>query len=575
MKKIFQEMWKDKGKAILVVLLTIISVMAELFMPNYMSRIVNEGIPKGDIGFIFRIGVQMLGVVLIAAFCTVLAGYFSSIMSAAIGKRLRFQLFSKVESFSLEEFDKFSTSSLITRTTNDVLQIQNFTQMFLRIIIMAPLMAIGGILLAAEKSPKASIVVMISVPILIVSVLILAKIALPLSQSMQEKLDQVNLVMREKLTGIRVIRAFGTTDHEENRFHVANRDLAKTTIKMQRTMSAMMPLLTIILNFTTIAIVWTGGMMVAQNEMLVGDVMAVVQYVMQIMMSFTMMSMIFIMYPRASASAKRINEVLETKPSIVDKAQTIKEPSEKGSVEFKNVTFRFTGSDEPTLQNISFSAKPGETTAIIGSTGSGKSTVVNLIPRFYDATEGQILVDGVDVREYSQDVLRSKIGYVPQKALLFKGSIKENIRFGLKSAPDDRIEKSLEIAQAADFVSSKPEGIESIIAQGGSNVSGGQKQRLSIARAVVRKPEIYIFDDSFSALDFKTDATLRQALKEETKESTVLIVAQRVSTIMDSDTILVLEEGKMVGKGTHKELLKSCEVYHEIVLSQLSEEEIA
>lgn len=576
MKKVYQEMWKDKGKAIIVIFLTAISVLADLMMPNYMSDMINQGIPYGNIQYIILTGVKMLAVVILSMICTVISGYYSSTLSGGIGKRLRSQMFTKVENYSLGEFDHFSTSSLITRTTNDITQIQNFMMMFLRIIIMAPLMGIGGLILTAQKSTKVFNILAISVPVLLITVGIIAKIALPLSRSMQKKIDKVNLVMREKLTGLRVIRAFGTEAFEEKRFDEANKDLTATTMKMQRTMTAMMPLITLILNFSTIAIVWGGGQLVHNQEMMVGDIMAVVQYVMQIMMSLTMLSMVFVMYPRAAASAERINEVLDMPLSIQDGGRDSNNVGEKkGYLEFRDVTFQFPDSDEPALEHISFQAAPGQTTAIIGSTGSGKSTVVNLIPRFYDATQGQVLVDGIDVREYKQKDLRDKIGYVPQKALLFQGTITDNIRFGCESADNARIEKACEIAQAMDFIQNKPDKFDTEIAQGGTNVSGGQRQRLSIARAVVRHPEIYIFDDSFSALDFKTDSQLRKALKEETEDATVVIVAQRVSTIMDSDNIIVLDNGKMVGQGKHKDLLNTCSVYREIVLSQLSEKELA
>jgi ATP-binding cassette subfamily B protein len=447
--------------------------------------------------------------------------------------------------------------------------------MMLRMMISAPMMCIGGIIMAVSKDAKLSLVIIAIMPILAITIGIMGKKGMPLFKTMQLKIDKLNLVLRENLTGIRVIRAFNKIDHEKKRFDKANLDLTNTAIKVNKIMAALMPIMMVVLNFTTIAVVWFGGIRIDNGSMQVGDLMAFIQYVMQIMFSLIMVSMMFILIPRASASAVRINEVLDTVPEINDRDNTKSSNNKKGYIEFKDVTFNYPGAENPALSNISFSAKPGEITAIIGGTGSGKSTLISLIPRFYDVSSGSILVNDVDIREMTQEDLRLKIGFVPQKAVLFTGTIADNIRYGKEDAPDSEVKHAAEIAQASDFISNMKDGFESVISQGGTNVSGGQKQRLSIARALVRRPEIYVFDDSFSALDFKTDAKLRAALKKETGKSTVIIVAQRVSTVMNADRIIVLDDGQIAGIGNHKELLNNCDVYHEIVSSQLSEEELA
>ncbi len=574
MKKMLPHLKPYLLQILAVVVLVFVSVIADLSLPNFLSNIINYGVAEGNTGYILSTGGLMLFFALISIVATIISGFLSAKVSMGFGKKLRSVVFNQVEKFSLSEFDQFGTASLITRTTNDITQIQQFVMIFLRIILMAPIIAIGGILMAYRKSPQMSNIIFVSIPILIILIMIIAKLAMPLSKSMQKKLDRVNLVMREKLTGIRVIRAFNTEDHEKERFEQANRDLTTTAMKMQRTMALLMPALMVTLNLTTVALVWLGAVQVNIGSMMVGDIIALVQYVMQIMMSFTMMSMIFIMYPRAAASAERINQVTDTVPTIQNKANAICGTTLKGQVEFRNVTFTYPHAEQPALHDISFATHPGETTAIIGSTGSGKSTLINLIPRFYDVDSGSILVDGIDVREYDQQALRAKIGYVPQKATLFKGTIGGNIRYGKNDATDEEIEYASKIAQSNDFIMEKEHRYDSDISQGATNVSGGQKQRLSIARAIVRRPEIYIFDDSFSALDFKTDSQLRAALKNETKNAAVIIVAQRVSTIMDADQIIVLDSGEMVGIGTHHELLENCDVYKEIVSSQLSSEEM-
>ncbi|MGE5653708.1 MAG: ABC transporter ATP-binding protein [Bacillota bacterium] len=558
-----------------VLILVYFQSLSELYLPTLMSDIVNNGIVKGDTQYIYRTGGYMLLVALGGTVCAVIAGYLASRTGTGFARDLRSKVFNRVENYSLDEFDKIGTASLITRTTNDITQMQQLVTMMLRIMVSAPMMCIGGILMAVRKDASLSRIIAVIIPILAIVIFIVANRAVPLFKAMQKKLDKLNLVFREGLTGIRVIRAFNRIDHETKRFDAANLDLTSTAVKVNRMMASMMPLMMLILNFSTIAIIWYGGQRIDQAQMQVGDLMAFIQYVMQIMFSFIMVSMIFVMVPRASASAVRINEVLDTAPTITDPEQPVHGGEQRGHVEFRNVSFSYAGAEQPALSEISFAANPGEVTAIIGGTGSGKSTLISLIPRFYDVSSGTILIDGVDLRSMSQADLRSRIGFVPQTALLFSGTIAENIRYGKEDATDEEVRQAAEIAQATEFISAMPDGFNSQIAQGGTNVSGGQKQRLSIARALVRRPEIYVFDDSFSALDFKTDAKLRAALRRETADATVIIVAQRVSTVMDADRIIVLDEGQVAGIGTHRVLMNNCEVYREIVSSQLSEEEIA
>ncbi|KJS17812.1 MAG: multidrug ABC transporter ATP-binding protein [Peptococcaceae bacterium BRH_c4b] len=558
-----------------VLVLLFFQSLAELYLPTLLSDIVDTGIVKGDTQYIISVGGLMLLVAAGGAVCTVLASFLSAKTATGFGKNLRSRVFSQVESYSLHEFDKIGTASLITRTTNDITQIQQVLIMIMRMMVSAPMMAIGGIIMAVSKDATLSLVFIVVLPLLAAAIFIIVKKSIPLFRSMQIKLDKLNLVLRENLTGIRVIRAFNRLDHEKKRFNEANRDLTCTAIKVNKLMAVMMPIMMLMMNFTTIAIVWFGGIRIDHGDMQVGDMMAFIQYAMQIMFSLIMVSMMFVMIPRAEASAVRINEVLGTAPEIKDTAKVKRADSKKGFVEFNNVTFSYPGAEQPAISNISFSAGPGEVIAIIGGTGSGKSTMLSLIPRFFDIDSGSILVNGVDVREMSQESLRAKIGFVPQKAVLFTGTIADNIRFGKEDATDETVKRAAETAQATEFIANMKDGFDSVIAQGGTNISGGQKQRLSIARALVRKPEIYVFDDTFSALDFKTDARLRIALKKEIKDSTVLIVAHRVSTVMDADRILVMDDGVIAGIGNHKELLKTCTVYREIVSSQLSEEEIA
>lgn len=575
MSKVFKELGHFKIGIFFIVVTVIGNVAASLALPAYLSTIINQSIPNKDIAQIISIGGTMLNFVLLGAICNVATGYFSSKVSMGLGKNMRSKIFKKIQYFSQSEFDHFSTSSLITRTNNDIIQVQNFVNMMLRVSLMAPFMFVGGIIMALNKSATMSMILLISMPVMVVVVLLISRYATPLSQKMQEKIDKINLVTREKLTGVRVARAFGTEDYETERFREVNLDFMNNSIKMNTLMGAMSPVLSLVLYATTVALIAFGGYQIVMtiNGVMIGDVIAVIQYVMQIMMSVMLLSMIFVMYPRASVSASRINEVMDTIEAIQDPEQPATTPETKGTLEFRNVSFKFDGADHEVLKNINFKSNPGEVTAIIGSTGSGKSVLVNLIPRFYDVTEGEILVDGINIKNYKLEELRKKIGYVPQKAFLFKGTISDNIQFGDVNASSGRIEEAIRIAQSYDFVTQKEGGFEAPIAQGGSNVSGGQKQRLAIARAIVRKPEIYIFDDSFSALDFKTDSALRSALMKEAVDATVMLVAQRVSTIMHADRILVIENGKCVGIGKHDELLKSCEVYKEIVYSQLSKEE--
>ncbi|MBC2581470.1 ABC transporter ATP-binding protein [Clostridium sp. DJ247] len=575
MIKLFRYLKPYTMTIVAILLLFFIQSIAELYLPTLMSDIVDTGIVKGDINYIMRIGGFMLLVAAGSATCTIAASILSSKVATKFSRDIRGKVFSKTESFSLHEFDKIGTASMITRTTNDINQVQQVTVMIGRMMISAPMMCIGGIIMAVSKDAELSLVLVIVIPILAGAIFAVARKGIPFFKLMQVKLDRLNLVLRENLTGIRVVRAFNRIEEEKSRFLDANNDLTDNAIKVNKIMAALMPIMMIVMNLTTVAIVWIGGIRIDNGNMQVGDMMAFIQYAMQIMFSLIMVSIMFVMIPRAEASAVRINEVLDMEAEINDPKEFKEANMEKGYVEFKNVTFSYPSAEQPAINNISFSAKPGEVTAIIGGTGSGKSTLISLIPRFYDVDKGSILVDGVDVREMSQERLRQKIGFVPQKAVLFTGTISENIKYGKEDATDEEIKHAAEISQSIDFVSNMKEGFNSIIAQGGNNVSGGQKQRLSIARALVRKPQVYIFDDSFSALDFKTDAKLRKALKSETKNSTMIIVAQRVSTVMDADRIIVLDEGRIVGIGNHKELLENCDIYSEIVSSQLSEEELA
>lgn len=575
MRRLFRYLAPYKLLIISIIGLVFLQTLTELYLPTLMSDIIDTGVIQQDIPYIWRIGGFMLLITLLGTICAITASYFSAKVSMTFGKELRNRVFGHVENFSLHEFGDVGTASLITRTTNDVTQVQLVLNMILRMMVMAPLMAIGGVIMALSKDVGLSWVIIVAVPILILVIFLIIRKAIPLFSVVQVRLDSVNRVLRENLTGVRVIRSFNRINFEKERFRKANLDLTNTTIQVNKIMAVMMPSMMLIMQLTQIAIVWFGGLRINAGDMQVGDLMAFIQYAMQIMFSMVMLSMMFVLIPRASASAARINEVLDIKPTIVEHQKEDVTTNLKGYVEFQNVTFEYPGAEKPALKNVSFKAAPGETTAIIGGTGSGKSTLLKLISRFYDASSGVVLVNGVDVKEMPIQFLREKIGLVPQKAVLFTGTVRENILFGNEQASEEEIIHAVKVAQAYDFVTQMKEGFDSIIAQGGTNVSGGQKQRLSIARALVRKPEVYLFDDSFSALDFKTDAKLRAALKPETKESTVFIVAQRVSTVMDAERIIVLDEGEVAGIGTHQELMDTCEVYQEIVSSQLSEEESA
>ena len=561
-----------------LIMLIYLQVMANLSLPDLMAKIVDNGIIGGDMNAIIKNGLIMLGVTLGGGVAAVGVGFLSARTATGFARDVRQKVFKKVEGFSIVEFNKFSTASLITRSTNDIQQIQSTTLMILRLVIMAPLMAIGGLQKAMENAPDLSWIIAVAVVSLLVVIIVLFVAALPKFKLLQKMVDKLNLVTRENLTGLRVVRAFNKEKTEENKFNDANTDLMKLNLTVNRMMIIMQPFMNLVMNMALIAIVWFGAHLVSERLIDVGNMMAFMQYATQVIMSFLMISMLFIMIPRASVSAKRVNEVIDTDISIKDpeESKKVKKAPGRGSgrVEFRDVTFTYPDAEAPVLSGVNFTAEPGQTTAIIGSTGSGKSTLIDLIPRFYDVSAGQILIDNVDIRDQNLSDLYSQIGYVPQKGVLFSGSIKSNVAYGNPVASAEEIENAIKVSQSKDFVQKKEDGVNASISQGGANVSGGQKQRLSIARALAVKPKVYIFDDSFSALDFKTEAKLKKELKKETKNKTVLIVAQRISTIINADKIIVMNEGKIVGEGTHQELLKNNSVYQEIASSQLSEEEL-
>lgn len=548
-------------------------VVCDLSLPNLTSNLINNGVAKGNVGYIWQIGLQMLGLTLVGIFAAAGNVYFASTQAQKMGARLRGKIFKKVLSFGNYEMDKFGSSSLITRTTNDVMQIQNVTIMMLRMMIMAPLMLIGASVMAYFNEKRLTSIFLVSIPILLIAIGCAMYFAVPLFQKLQKQIDRINLIFREGLTGVRVIRAFRQDKFEQERFDRANKDYTETGIKVFSIVSLMFPIMTLVLNVTNMGIIWFGAKLIANHEMQVGNLVAFMTYASMILFSFMMLSMIFVLVPRAEAAAKRINAVLEIENSINDAESEIGRDSNKiqASLEFKNVSFRYRGAEDLALDNLSVDVKAGETLAIIGGTGSGKSTLINLIPRLYDVNSGEVLIDGNDVRKYSLHDLHDKVAFVQQKAVLFKGTIRSNLLIGNPEATEEDMWKALEIAQAKDFISDLPDGLDAVVEQGGDNFSGGQKQRLAIARAIIKPASIYVFDDSFSALDFKTDAKLRLALRQDERisKAIIVIVAQRISTVTGADHIVVLDEGKVVGQGTHKELLADNTTYQEIVESQM------
>ena len=560
---------------IILVGFTYAMVMANLWLPDKMSEIVNNGIIKQDMPAIWHNGLAMILVTAAGGLCSIVIGFLAARIATGMAQKLRTELFERVESFALADFNKFSTASLITRSTNDIQQIQMTSILLLRLALMAPIMAIGGLQKAIHNAPNLSWIIALAVSVLLVVIAVLFVVAVPRFKKLQTLVDKLNLVTRENLVGLKVIRAFHNEKIEQKKFQQANTELNKMGLFLNRLMMLLDPIMTLVMNFSSVAIVWFGAHLISSGNLQIGNMMAFLEYAMQVIISFLLLSMVFIMVPRAAVSVKRVGEVLDTLPSIVDPSSPQQLPNDAtGKIEFKDVTFTYPDADLPVLSSINFTAEPGQTTAFIGSTGSGKSTLINLIPRFYDVSAGQILLDGVDIRQLKLEDLYDQIGYVPQKGVLFSGTIASNIKYGNAKASQKLVEKSAKIAQATEFISELKNGYKNDIAQGGSNVSGGQRQRLSIARAIAVEPNVYIFDDSFSALDFKTDAKLRSALAKETKHKTVLIVGQRINTIMNADKIIVLDEGKIVGQGTHQELMKNCQVYQEIAASQLSEDDL-
>ena len=577
MLKLFRLLEPYRGYVVIVLVLSLAQSISSLLLPRLMSDIVDKGIVRGDQGAIYQVGGLMLLMSIVATGCAIAGSFYSSKVATGFGRILRGKIFARVERLSIHQFDRFGSASLVTRTTNDTTQVQLMLIMMLTMVIMAPMMAIGGVILALSQDAELAWVLIAVMPVMALVFGVILRGAIPLSQAIQVKIDRLNLVLGEGLSGVRVIRAFDRGAHQRERFDRANLDLTNTSIAMNHLIAFLMPALILMLNLTSVAIIWFGSHRIDEGTMQVGAMIASLQYAMQILFAVFMVTAMFVMLPRASASAARINEVLDVAPEIVDPSSP-RQPelrTKRGHVEFDNVTFQYPGAEEPALTGVSLTAHPGEITAIIGGTGSGKSTLAGLLPRFYDANQGRVLVDGVDVREMTQADLRVRIGFVSQKAVLFTGTVADNIRYGREHATDEEVRHAAVVAQAVEFVDALPQQFAAPISQGGTNLSGGQKQRLAIARAIVRKPDVYVFDDSFSALDFTTDARLRAALRAETADATVFIVAQRISTVITADRIVVLDEGRVVGIGTHAELLKSNEIYREIVSSQVSLDEVA
>jgi ATP-binding cassette subfamily B protein len=559
---------------LLVIVLLFVGAVGTLYLPELNAEIINNGVVTGDTDYILQTGAIMLAVSLLLMVAAIVAVYYSARIAMGFGRDVRSAIFRSVESLSQADINHFGTATLITRNTNDVQQVQQVLLMALTMMITAPILTVGGLIMALRQDVPLSGILLVVIPILLVFIAVVMRRALPLFSALQRRTDHINLVTRETLTGIRVIRAFVRTEHEEERFDAANRDYMSTALSLNRLFAITMPALMLLMNLSLVAVLYLGAFRVETGEMPIGNLTAFLQYIMQILFSIMTAVLMLVVIPRAAVSGGRIQEVLDAPPSIADPASPI-EPTTRGHVELRGVTFGYPGADQPVLRDVTFEARPGETTAIVGSTGSGKTTLVNLLPRLYDVTGGAVLVDGVDVREVDRQVLWRRIGMVPQRAYLFSGTVASNLRYGDESASDEALWHALEVAQARDFVVEMPEGLEAPIAQGGTNVSGGQRQRLAIARALVKRPDIYIFDDSFSALDFRTDARLRAALGRELDDATVIIVAQRVGTILHADRIVVLENGAVAGIGTHEQLMVSCETYREIVLSQVTEEEAA
>ena len=559
----------------LVVGLLLIQAIANLYLPNLSADIINNGVTKGDLGYIWRIGAIMLALAVVVGILAIVAVYFASRAAMGFGRDVRRAVFERVQQFSATEMNRFGTPSLITRNTNDVQQVQLFVQMALTMLVTAPIILVGGIILAVRENVTLSAILIVILPLMIAVFAVLMYFAIPLFQSMQRKIDRITEVLREQITGVRVIRAFNRIPYEHDRFEAANLDLTTTALRVNRIFALALPALLAIMNLSSVAVVWFGGRLIDSGQMPVGNLIAFLAYILQIMFAVMMAVMMIIFIPRAAASAARLEAVLSTQPSITDPEQPVEPTAITGAVEFRDVTFGYPGGEKPVLHGLSFELRPGATTAIIGGTGSGKTTLLNLIPRFFDITEGAVYVNDVDVRQQPRETLWSSIGLVPQQAYLFKGTIAENLRFGKDDATDAELWHALEVAQARDFVAAMPGQLEAPVDQGGTNLSGGQRQRLAIARALVRRPPLYLFDDCFSALDAGTDARLRSALKPEARNAAVVIVAQRVSTILSADQIIVLDAGRIVGIGNHQELLSSTEAYREIVASQLGEEAVA